>query len=147
MKKITYIAIKEDDTDFRIINSKLFKAELNALKKGRYRVIVETLRKNKSNSQLGYYYAGVLPLALELLNAAGWEFVNVDEVDIFFKSLYANKELLNKHTGEIMTVPALKRDMTTTEFSTFVEEVRSHCSEFLGGYIPGPEENMKIEFE
>jgi hypothetical protein len=147
MQKIKYTGIKEDNAAFRIVNAKLLTEELARLPKGRYSLTVEKARKAKSNPQLGYYYACVLPLSHKLLLEAGWDFSSEDEVDIFWKDLYANKEIVNRNSGEIMTIPALKRDMSTTEFMTFVDAVKNHCAEYLNGYVPEPEQNLTIEYK
>jgi hypothetical protein len=147
MSKILHIAIKEDNKPLRVVNRALLDQELTELPQGRYRLSVEKLRKNKSNPQLGYYFACVIPLSWKLLLEAGWEFTSEEEVDIFWKDLYANKEIINRNTGEVMSIPALKRDMTTTDFMAFVDAVRNHCSEFLGGYIPEPEQQTQIEYK
>jgi len=146
MKKIIYPAIKSDDTDFRIINSKLFKAELNALKKGRYRVIVETYRKEKSHPQLKWLFGQVYPLVLRGLIDAGFEeFTNLDQVDAYCKSMFAKQEIVNRNSGEVITVPALKREMSTVQFSTYVDAVRNWALEYLGVTIPDPENSYTME--
>lgn len=142
--KIQYTCIKEKGKSFRVVSGDRFKNELNQLPEGRYRMTVDKWRKDKSLPQLGYYYACVLPMSWDLLTSAGWEFASLDEVDAFWKDLYANKEIVNRNTGEVISVPALKRHMTTTEFSTFVDAVRNHCAEFLGGYIPEPETQIQM---
>ena len=38
------------------------------------------------------------------------------------------------------------RDMTTTEFATYVNAIRDWASEDLSIYIPEPGENIKIQF-
>jgi len=147
VNKIQYIGIKEPDKAFRIVNSKLLNEELRRLPKGRYRVIIERWRKNKSNPQLGYLFACVYPLVLRHLNDAGWEFTSVDEVDIHCKKLFANKEIVNRDTGEIISIPALKRDMTTMDMMTYVDAIRQWDSEYLGGTIPEPETNIEMQFK
>jgi len=144
--KITYTGIKKGTT-FRIVSAENFKKELNELPEGKYRIVVTKYRKDKSLPQLGYYYACVLPLSWQLLTEAGWELSSLAEVDIFWKGKFANKEVINRHTGEVMDVPALKRDMTTTEMMTFVDAVRNYCAEYLGGNIPDPETNLNFNFE
>jgi hypothetical protein len=147
MIKIQYTGIKEDNKSFRVVNSKLLKADCDRLPKGRYRLTVEKHRKEKSNPQLGYLFACVYPLSMQLLNDAGWEFTTIEQVDAFWKDLYAKKEVINRHTGEIRMIPALKRDFLTIDMMNYIESIRQHCAEFLGGYIPSPEEQTKIEFQ
>lgn len=144
--KLEAIAVKEDGKAFRIINRALLDKELTELPKGKYRLVVERYRKKKSNPQLGYLYACIYPFVLKGLNDLGWEFTSLDQVDVECKKRFASQEILNRHTGEIMEIPALKRDMTTTEFATYVNAIRDWASEDLSIYIPEPEENIKIQF-
>jgi hypothetical protein len=143
MKKIIYPAIKSDDTDFRIINSKLFKAELNALKKGKYRVIVEKYHRKASHEQFKYLYGLVYPLSMVALNDAGYEFTSIDEVDIFWKTMFANKKIINRESGEIITVPVTKSQFLTIDEMTYCDAIRNYCSEYLGTSIPDPDPNWK----
>lgn len=145
--KIQYIAIKEDNKAFRVVNSKLLKEDCDRLPKGRYQLTIEKYRKKKSTPQLGYLFAVVYPLVLTHLVDAGWEFTSVDEVDIYLKKMFAGQEIINRHTGEIINIPALKRDMTTTDMMTYVEAIRQWDAEYLGGEIPEPMTNFKINFE
>ncbi len=142
--KLEAIAVKEDGKAFRIINRELLYKELTELPKGRYRLIIEKYRKKKSNPQLGYLFACIYPYVLRGLNDLGWEFTSLDEVDVECKKRFASQEIINRHTGEIMEIPALKRDMTTTEFATYVNAIRDWASEYLNVYIPEPGEQTKL---
>ena len=99
MHKLKHIGIKEDGKPFRIINRVLLEQELTELPKGKYRLTIEKYKKDKSNEQLGYYFACVLPLFLKGAIDAGWEITSIEECDIWLKSMFANKELINKDTG------------------------------------------------
>ena len=145
MKPIKYIAIAEAGK-FRIVNDKLFREELSRLGNGRYDLIIQKHRRSKSNPQLGYLFGCVYPLFLRAAIDFGWEdFTSVDDVDVWCKSMFAGKEIINRQTGQILSVPGLKRDMTTTEMSAFTNQVRDYAAENFGCYIPGPMEQMKIE--
>lgn len=132
-----------DGVSFRVVNSSDFYRELNALK-GRYRLTIEKYRRSKSNPQLRWLYGQVYPIVLKGLNDAGWEFTTIAEVDEYCKSMFASREVLNRHTGEIMFVPGLKRDMTTTEMMTYVDAIRDWASEYLNINIPEPEQQMAM---
>ena len=141
--KLEAIGISEKG-QFRIVNSAMFREGCNALPSGHYRVVVEKKRKNKSLPQLGYYYGCLLPLTHKALLEAGWEFADLAEVDSFWKDQFANREIVNRNTGEVMSIPALKRNFTTTDMMAFVESIRNYCSEYLGTYIPGPGEQLEL---
>jgi hypothetical protein len=145
--KLEAIAIKEKDKDFRVVNGKMFRDECNKLSPGRYRMTIERMRKNKSNPQLGYYYACVLPLFMRHLIDAGYEFTNIDQVDAFAKARFASQQVINKHTGEVIEIPGLKREMTTLEMSTFTNAIRDWDAEYLGGYIPEPESQIQMQYQ
>ena len=146
MNKIQYIGIKEDGRPFRVVNRALLDQELTALPKGRYSLTVEKYRKNKSNPQLGYLFAVVYPLFLRHLNEAGYEFTNVDQVDAFCKSQFANQEIINRNTGEIINIPDLKRSFTTVSMMTYIDAIRNWDAEYLGGTIPEPETQLTAQF-
>ena len=144
MKPIKYIGIAEAGK-FRIVNDKLFREELSRLGNGRYDLIIQKHRRSKSNPQLRWLYGQVYPIVLKGLTDAGWEFTTIAEVDEYCKSMFASREVLNRHTGEIMAVPGLKRDMTTTELSTYVDAIRDWASEYLNINIPEPMQQMTME--
>ena len=142
--KLEAVCIK-DERKFRVMYDKEFREQLDSLRPGKYKMTVERYRKNKSNSQLGYLYACVYPLSLKLLNDAGWEVTN-DDIDIFWKKRFAEKEIVNRNTGEIELIPDLKRNFTTTDMMAYIEAIRNFCSEYLDGYVPEPEEQTNFEF-
>ena len=145
MKPIKYIAIAEAGK-FRIVNDKLFREELSRLDNGRYDIIIQKHKRHKSNPQLGYLYSAVYPMFLQAAIDFGWEdFTSVDDVDVWCKSMFAGKEIINRQTGQIITVPGLKRDMTTLDMSVYTNQVRDYAAENFGCYIPEPMEQMKIE--
>jgi len=113
---IKSIAIKEKDK-FRIVNDKLFREELARLPGGRYEIVIRKKRRMKSQPQLGYYYSCVLPHFHRAAIDAGWEFANIEELDNYLKSMFASKDIINKHTAEILTIPGLKRDMSLSFMS------------------------------
>jgi len=144
MNRIQYIGVKVKDKAFRVVSSENFKKELSELPEGRYRITIDKYRKQKSNPQLGYLFACVYPFVLKALDDAGWEFTSIEEVDEYCKSMFSSKEILNRNTGEIMDIPGLKRDMTTTEMMTYVDAIRDWASEYLNVYIPEPEQQIDL---
>lgn len=144
--KIEAIAIRFKDKPFRVMYDKEFRRQLDSLKPGKYRLLIESYKRNKSLPQLGYLFGCVYPMSQRLLIDSGWELPSIEEVDMFWKKRFANRELVNRNTGEIENIPDLKRNFTTTDMMAYIEAIRSYCSEYLGGYIPGPEEQTNIEF-
>lgn len=147
MRPLKFIGIKDDGKAFRVVGRKSLTEALLHLPKGRYDLIIEKHKNKKSNPQLGYLFSVVYPLFWDLLRDAGWEFESVDEVDLWCKSQWANREVLNRDTGEIKNIPALKRDFTTTDMMTYIQKIRDYAGDYLKGYIPEPNEQLKIELE
>lgn len=145
MIRLEHIAIKDDS--FRLVNKPVFDRELQGLPKGKYRLTVEKYHKKKSNPQLGYLFSCVYPLVFKALNDAGWEFTTIEEVDEYCKSMFSSKEVMNRHTGEVLDIPGLKRNMTTLEMMTYVDAIRDWCAEFMGVYIPDPETQLNMKYE
>jgi hypothetical protein len=147
MTKLSYIGIKEDNKPFRIVNTAFFKIALNSLPKGRYTIVVEKYRKHKSNPQLAYLFAVVYPKFREFALKQGWEFDSIDEVDLYLKDMFAGKEITNRHTGEIITIPALKRDFNTIDMMTYINKIRDYVAEYWGEYIPEPLEQLTMPLD
>ena len=143
MKKITAIGVKEDGKPLRITNKPGLERSLNELPKGKYKLTVEKYFKKSSPAQFGWLYNCIYPLSLIALNDAGYEFTNIDEVDQFWKSLFANKEILNRETGEIMNIPKSKSEFITVDQMAYCDSIRHYCAEYLGVNLPDPDVNWK----
>lgn len=143
MKKIKAIGIKEQGKPYRMTNAKQFRVDLDLLPPGRYQHTVEKYYRKASPLQFGYLYGIVYPLSMIALNDAGYEFTNIDQVDSFWKGLYANKEIINRETGEVMKIPLSKSEFVTIDEMTYTDAIRNYCSEYLGAFIPDPEINWK----
>jgi len=143
MKLIRHIVDKEDNKPFKLLNPALFKLDVDSLPKGRYELLVRRLYRKATPKQFGYLYGICYPLSMVALIDAGYEFVNIDEVDLFWKSLFANKEVLNRETGEILKIPLSKSEFVTIDEMTYCNTIRDYCSEFLNANIPDPDTNWK----
>lgn len=105
---------------------------------GIYKVEVKRMRKGRTLDQNGWLFGCIYPLLLNALVSEGWEFVNVTEVHEFFKYMLCKKELINRHTGEIVQIPQSTAEMDTLQFSTYCDKLREYGREFLGIEIPDP---------
>lgn len=143
MKSIKAIGIKEQDKPYRMMYAKAFREQLDNLPAGKYQHTVEKYRRKATPSQFKYLYGLVYPLSMIALNGAGYEFTNIDQVDAFWKAMFANKEVLNRETGEVMTIPLSKSEFMTIDEMTYTDAIRNYCSEYLNTYIPDPDPNYK----
>lgn len=143
MKKIQVLAVKEDGQPFRVIQAKVCRESLDRLKPGKYRLTVEKYTKKASHSQFGYAYGYVYSSSLLALNDAGYEFTNLEQVNDFWMTMFATKEILNRETGEIMKLPLHKSEFTTSEMVAYIDQIRNYCSEYLGVFIDDPNTEWK----
>jgi hypothetical protein len=145
--KIRYKARKDNDKPFRIQGLKSFTEEINLLPKGNYSIEVDRWRNKATPSQFAWLYGSIYPLTLVALNDAGYEFTNIDQVDMFWKALFANKDLLIRETGEIRKVPVSKSEFLTIDHMAYCSNIRNYSEEYLHVYIPDPEPNWKKQKE
>jgi hypothetical protein len=143
MKRLEYIGIKEENKAFRLENGHDFRVQLNLLPPGRFFVTVQKEYKKASRKQFAWLYNGIYPLFLEALNNAGYEFTTVDEVDIFAKTMWANKDVLNMETGEIRQMPMSKAEFLTIDHLAYVANIRHYAMMYLDTDIPEPDVNWK----
>lgn len=143
MKRLEFNCSKVKDKPFHIENGMELKVKLQLLPPGKYLLIVQKEYKKASTKQFGWLYNSVYPLSLIALNDAGYEFTTIEEVDMFWKSLYASKEVLIRETGEIRIIPATKAEFLTMDHCAYTANIRYHCSMYLNCDIPDPKINWK----
>lgn len=143
MKKIQAIAIKGDQKALEIPNRHIFDSSVKGLPKGKYKITIEKYFNKSTPSQFGWLYACVYPHSLIALRDAGYEFITIEEADLFWKMLFANKSVLDRHTGEIVKLPLSKSEFVTIDQAAYCESIRHHCSEYLGYNIPDPDKDYK----
>lgn len=144
MKKITAIGIKEAGKSYRMINESVYINDLNSLPIGKYKHTVEKQHRKASHEQFKYLYGLIYPLSMIALNNVGYEFVNIDQVDLFWKAMFANKDVLNRETGEVYKIPLSKSEFMTIDEMTYCDAIRNYCSEYLMTSIADPDPNWKL---
>lgn len=87
-----------------------------------------------------------LYLSYALINER-WEYTNVEQVHEFFKTRFTADEVVNKHTGEIITFPSSTASMDTVTFSSYCELLRTYTQEYRDLEIPDPDKNWKEKEE
>ena len=134
--KIIAIGFKKEGEPYETVNPNLFQKQLDELPPGKYQQVVEKYKNVATPSQFGYLYTIVYPLSMIALNNAGYEFTHVDQIDSFWKNMFAVKPLLNRETGEIMKLPMSKSEFTTVDEVAYTDAIRNYCSEYLSTNIP-----------
>ena len=106
---------------------------------GTYRIEVHKVRDGRTLDQNAWLWGCIYPTLLQALQNEGWEFTTADEVHEFFKKLFAKRQYINKHTGEVVEIGESTAAMTTLEFSEYCEMLRAYAVEFLNTDIPDPD--------
>jgi hypothetical protein len=141
--KVQSIGFKEEGKHFRINLEASFWKQLDELPDGKYQITIEKYKRTATHQQFGYLYAVVLPLSMVALNNAGYEFTDVSEADTWWKMMFANKKVVNRVTGEIITLPQSKSEFMTTDEMVYTDLIRNYCSEFLNTNIPDSDKNWR----
>ena len=99
-------------------------------KQSEYEITIKPYKKNKTLEQLGYYWAGVVPVCME------WHGLVKADADIFLKEMCAIPRVMMV-MGEVYEVRATIAKMKIKEMSQYIDG----CVNFLGShgqYVPPP---------
>lgn len=143
MKKQTFRA-QIKDGKLILQNKFAFNNTVKEQPDGEYDLVLGKHYNKASSLQFGYLYGVVYPNSIiALINAGYEEYKTVDEVDIFWKIQFANKEIVNRETGEIQKIPFSKSQFKTIDEMAYCDQIRNYCSEYLDHFIPDPDPNYK----
>ncbi len=118
----------------------LFFEKFRQLPKGDYIFTVTPNRKTRSNQQNAYLWGVVYPMVLLGLQDAGWEITDEEQVHEYCKQAFAAREVINKDTGEVISLPNSTARMQTAEFNVYVDKIKAFALEYLNITIPEPNE-------
>lgn len=143
MKSIELNGNVKDDGQFVLHNKRLF-AEWCNLNKGK-QVSVKFIRKgSKRTSPQNRYLFGVVYKTIQIrLHELGHIGLDVEDVHTIMK-LKFNHETILAESGEYLEVPKTTSDLTKTEFSEYIDQIREWALDFLDIYIPGPNEKLEL---
>lgn len=117
--------------------------QLRAAQDGVYEFMMKRVRKKRTINQNDWLWGAVYPLLLDAMLDAGWEMTSVEQVHEFFKSSMPQDDVLNRETGEIVSIPKSTAAMDTVQFSTYIEKLRDYAMEYLNVEIPEPDKDWK----
>ena len=118
----------------------LFFERFFQLPNGDYIFTVTPNRKTRSNQQNAYLWGVVYPAVLLGLKDAGWEITHEEQVHEYCKQAFAAREVINKDTGEVLSLPSSTARMQTAEFNVYVDKIKAFALEYLNVTIPEPNE-------
>lgn len=119
---------------------RLLNEMLDSLPIGDYVITITHDRKTRSNQQNAYLWGIVYPAVLFGLQDAGWEITDEEQVHEYCKQVFAAREVINKDTGEVLSLPNSTARMQTAEFNVYVDKIKAFAFEYLNITIPEPNE-------
>ena len=136
MKRIYYSKTDPPSASSR----QLLNETLERLPIGEYTITITPNRKTRSNQQNAYLWGIVYPAVLFGLQDAGWEIIDEEQVHEYCKQAFAAREVINKDTGEVLSLPSSTARMQTAEFNVYVDKIKAFALEYLNITIPEPNE-------
>lgn len=136
MKRIYYSKTDPPSASSR----QLLNETLERLPIGEYTITITPNRKTRSNQQNAYLWGIVYPAVLFGLQDAGWEIIDEEQVHEYCKQAFAAREVINKDTGEVLSLPNSTARMQTAEFNVYVDKIKAFALEYLNITIPEPNE-------
>ena len=139
----------------RIVNGEIVPLEemlwLNELKRlsGREVEIVIIPRPKRTLNQNAYYWGTIVYMIWTELKGRGLQASDLstrtgdllrNDVHDFLRSMFAQREKFNIITEEVEIDTISTKDMTSIEFTNYVERIRQWAAEELGLEIPDPNE-------
>lgn len=118
----------------------LFFEKFYQLPNGDYSITITPNRKTRSTQQNAYLWGIVYPAVLFGLQDAGWEIIDEEQVHEYCKQAFAAREVINKDTGEVLSLPSSTARMQTAEFNVYVDKIKAFAFEYLNVTIPEPNE-------
>ena len=106
---------------------------------GDYEITIKKRRKTRTSDQNRYMWGVVYTTLLKGLQDAGWELTDTEQVHKFFLEHFATEQIINKHTGEVVSIPSSTTDMDTVTFTAYLDQLKDFAIEFLNIEIPEPE--------
>jgi hypothetical protein len=128
--------------DKKIVNMQEMREVFNRLKDGKYLITIKDVRK-RSVQQNSYYWSVVVPMVRKGLYEAGFDVIRTnDDAHTVLKQVILKKDIVSKHTGEVFTVGGTTKDLSVPEFHEYLETVCRWAADYLGIYIPSPNEQI-----
>jgi hypothetical protein len=129
--------------DNKIVNKTAIRKAFT-LPNGKYSVKITKANK-RSLMQNAYYWGVLIPFCLQGLRDAGYNDVKTSEdTHEILKHLFLKKIIRNEKTDEEIILPGSTTKLSTVDFMTFISDVQQWASEYLGIYIPSPNEQLEL---
>lgn len=124
----------------RILGRHQLESVLGRLQEGVYKITISKMRHVRSSNQNRWLWGQIYPMMLQGFVDLGHDELTCEEdVHEFCKVMFAGKQIVNKTTGEIVTIPCRTHEMDTVEFALYCEQLRIFAKDYLNVSIPEPQ--------
>lgn len=129
--------------DKQIANKRIVANAFTQLEDGNYHLEIKP-RNIRSNQQSRYYWGCMIPMVFQGLIEVGYNEVKTfNDTHEIIKSLFLKKKIANEN-GPELELNLSTTSLTTIEFNLLIEQIQQWAAEFLGIYIPSPNEQLTI---
>lgn len=129
-----------------ILNMADFRQAFDRMKDGKILLTMKDYRK-RSIPQNAYYWVVVVPMVRKALYDTGWDDIQTnDDAHEALKKQFIKRKLVNKTTGEVVTMTGKSSLLTIPEFNEYIERICKWAAEYLSIVIPSPNQQYH-EFE
>jgi len=116
---------------------------LDALRGRNIKIEVSDAKPTRSTQQNRYYWGVVVWMVWQGLKEAGWDLSREGTHEMLRVRFLSEDRPLND-SGEFATVIRSTTELTTSEFTAYVEKCVQFAAEYLGVEILGPEEQTTL---
>jgi len=103
-------------------------------------------KTERTQKQNRYYWGVVIPLVRMGLKELGYRGTTKEATHKLLKSMFLKEELVNESSGEVLTFQGSTANLSTQQFTDYIDEVVQFAAEELSVDIPQPNEQMEIEY-
>lgn len=125
--------------------------DYNEFKEKFFDIVIRPVAVYKTNKQLGYWKAEVVPKAVWGFTTVGWQGMTEEKAEKMLKEMYLTETVMNTDTGEYKTFTKSLADATKEEMINLIDKSVIFLSSELGIKCEDPDEfkkrNLKTNFE
>lgn len=117
---------------------------INAHKNQQIVLSLKLKGKKRSSPQNAYYWGVVVEMIKDRFNQLGNDF-DADETHDFLKNRFNAKEI-EAVQDHFIEIPMSTARLDTKDFMDYLAKIQQFASQFLGIYIPEPNEQLEVKF-
>jgi hypothetical protein len=132
-----YVYIQSGKVQLR--NPDRYNEAVRSLADGLYLNSITKVYDNRTGNQNRYYWGVVIKAFVDGTAEEWGDPVSAEEAHDFLKEKFNFSEHINEDTGEAIRIPRSTADISTVEFTQYIERCRLFIEEWFHIEIPDPE--------